>query len=464
MTANKIIVSGWLAAACAVGCIGDAADDEQVGVATDAITPANFAFDALQFTGSSYAQANTVLSAAVDNITLEAWIRRDGGPGGIVAYNGNSSSSGFGLYAASNGAVKVLVGGEGWVECDGCNLPIGVWTHIAVQRIGAWQFFQNGQRLRATSATATLAMNPPAGQFSIGAAPMGANPFTGAIDEVRFWNVAVPSRDIDTRFEVALDGADPHLVGYYRLDDGDGDTAIDASLSRRPLALHDDPIWISSGATLSTGISHDALQFLGTAYGRTATVVTQRTDGFTLEGWVRWDGGSRPSSLLYNGSSTSNGYGFYVLNGAVSLLAGGVSSTGCGGCRLVAGVWSHLAATRSAGVWRIYQDGVERAATPSLDPAVPRDAFSIAGNALGGERLIGAIDEVRIWGVARTAAQIAAGYTVSLVGTEPDLLAYYRMDDGSGAIAADSAGNHPITLIDAPLWVTSGALLATAQR
>jgi hypothetical protein len=53
---------------------------------------------------------------------------------------------------------------------------------------------------------------------------------------------------------------------------------------------------------------------------------------------------------------------------------------------------------------------------------------------------------------------------VSLSGTEPDLVAYYRLDDGRGSVAADDVGNQPVTLFNAPLWVTSGAPLATADR
>jgi hypothetical protein len=66
--------------------------------------------------------------------------------------------------------------------------------------------------------------------------------------------------------------------------------------------------------------------------------------------------------------------------------------------------------------------------------------------------------------IARTQQQIADDYMVSLSGTEPDLVAYYRLDDGRGSVAAEAVGNQPVTLFNAPLWVTSGAPLATADR
>ncbi len=47
---------------------------------------------------------------------------------------------------------------------------------------------------------------------------------------------------------------------------------------------------------------------------------------------------------------------------------------------------------------------------------------------------------------------------------EPDLIAYYRFDEGRGSVASDSAGNHPITIYNAPRWTTSGARLTTVAR
>lgn len=130
-----------------------------------------------------------------------------------------------------------------------------------------------------------------------------------------------------------------------------------------------------------------ALQFGGGSHAR-APVVSTAVDGFTLEAWVRWDGGP-------------------------------IGTTG---------------------------------------------QAMIAANPSGGEGLIGAIDEVRVWDVARTSAQIAQDYNAALLGPEPDLIAYYKMDEGSGSGVADSAGNRPISLFGMWNWVTSGALLATAQR
>ena len=53
----------------------------------------------------------------------------------------------------------------------------------------------------------------------------------------------------------------------------------------------------------------------------------------------------------------------------------------------------------------------------------------------------GDIDEVRIWSDVRTATEISSNRYLCLSGTEPNLEAYYKMDDGPGTSLADYSGN-----------------------
>src|SRR5262249_51240043 len=132
------------------GCVGlSAGDDESdagLGETADAITAANFSFDAVQFTGNQVARTTSAITTPIDGFTLELWVRYDGAAGAqAMVYNGDSSTSGYGLYVGTGGTVSVLLGGVGWVGCTGCSLPRGQWTHLAVERQGSvWLFFENG--------------------------------------------------------------------------------------------------------------------------------------------------------------------------------------------------------------------------------------------------------------------------------------------------------------------------------
>jgi hypothetical protein len=65
----------------------------------------------------------------------------------------------------------------------------------------------------------------------------------------------------------------------------------------------------------------------------------------------------------------------------------------------------------------------------------------------GSQGWTGVMDEVRLWSVAKTPAEIAANMKVVLKGTEPGLVAYYRFDEGTGIVVDDVLKNpkHQLT-------------------
>lgn len=67
--------------------------------------------------------------------------------------------------------------------------------------------------------------------------------------------------------------------------------------------------------------------------------------------------------------------------------------------------------------------------------------------------LDGKIDEVRIWSVARTETQINDNKNVKLKGNEIGLVSYWRLDEGTGTTAGDSASSNNGTITGAS-WVT----------
>ena len=80
------------------------------------------------------------------------------------------------------------------------------------------------------------------------------------------------------------------------------------------------------------------------------------------------------------------------------------------------------------------------------------------GNQFGGQ-----VDELRIWNSARSAAEITNNMNSRLLGTENNLVLYYRFDEGAGLSAADSSG-HGLTgaLLNGAAWVGSSAPFAGA--
>src|SRR4030095_14167512 len=123
--------------------------------------------------------------------------------------------------------------------------------------------------------------------------------------------------------------------------------------------------------------------------------------------------------------------------------------------------WHHVAATlvASTRALTIYIDGVQ-VATSTVD------AFSSAGNTgvidighnpTDGNFWRGKIDDVRIWNVARTGAQISANFRTELTGNPSGLVGYWRFNEGSGSTAADTGGAsaQDATLFSGASWSTT---------
>lgn len=142
----------------------------------------------MSFNGSTDRYGGAVISTVVDNFGLEAWVRSNGRVTGnaAIAYNGNSGTSGYGLYRIGD-SYAALYGG---VLIFGNAAPVSTqWTHIAVVRAsGTSTLYING----VASGSTTAAPNVPAGGFGIGGNAVLAISefFDGQIDEVRHFTFA----------------------------------------------------------------------------------------------------------------------------------------------------------------------------------------------------------------------------------------------------------------------------------
>jgi hypothetical protein len=126
-------------------------------------------------------------------------------------------------------------------------------------------------------------------------------------------------------------------------------------------------------------------------------------------------------------------------------------------------VWQHVAVVFDNGEVRLFVHGLLDSAQPGMHiPQATGQAVSLGREKSHNPNFYsGLMDEVRIWNVARTAAEIASDMTASLSGSEPGLVAYWPMNEGAGDTAFDLTGNgHDMRLGDSvgpdsadPTWV-----------
>jgi len=166
------------------------------------------------------------------------------------------------------------------------------------------------------------------------------------------------------------------------------------------------------------------------------------------------------------GLKTLMGYGNNSSNQMLNILVDGPMITiSQWGARLDVkapindGKWHHVAVAHDGKNTQIvYVDG---------EAKEPKGAWSLATVAnyckigcridAAVEFFPGAVDEVRIWSVARTDKEIKDSMKTSLKGNEPGLVGYWKFDEGSGETTADATGNNDGKLVNGPKWVKSDA-------
>jgi hypothetical protein len=206
---------------------------------------------------------------------------------------------------------------------------------------------------------------------------------------------------------------------------------------------------------------------------------------FTLECWFRRDGdgvgtstgaGGVPDGipLVTKGRAQTDGgvvdmnY-FFGIRASDSVLvadfeegAGG-DSVGlnhpiAGVTRIDTGVWHHGAATYDGATWRLYLDGcLEAEHTVGQPPQSQSYQHAALGSALDSSGVAsgffdGALDEARIWSVARTQAEIQATLNSAITVAQAGLIGRWSLNETGGAIVYASAGTGPDGTLAGSAW------------
>jgi hypothetical protein len=146
-----------------------------------------------------------------------------------------------------------------------------------------------------------------------------------------------------------------------------------------------------------------------------------------IVGWGNYGSFNQVTALRLHGS---NGIRHYWWAADLDVTTGDIS-----------GAWHHVAVTWDGTNRKLYLDGVYKNGDQPSAHAVPNASNFRIGSTNNSEYFDGKIDEIRIWSEARTQQEIQATMNNTLTGSESGLVAYYKMNDGSGTSLADSSSN-----------------------
>ncbi|MFC6221992.1 FG-GAP-like repeat-containing protein [Hymenobacter artigasi] len=179
----------------------------------------------------------------------------------------------------------------------------------------------------------------------------------------------------------------------------------------------------------------------------------------TIEAWVYPTAANSSGAIFNYGTPTDNQRaGLLLISGKLYYV--GENHDLSGATTLSLNTWHHVAATYDGTTLRLYVDGVADGSTVPGAFVTTGTVWRIAQRSYpqAGEFLTGAVDEVRVWNVARTAAQISSNKSIGLPGATAGLVAYYRLNEGSGTTVADATASASTgTLYNTPTWTTAAA-------
>lgn len=222
----------------------------------------------------------------------------------------------------------------------------------------------------------------------------------------------------------------PGLVAAYSFDEGTGTTVKDSSGNANNGTIGS-ATWSPYGRYGSALMFDGATAFV-TVYDSTSLHLTS---GMTLEAWVNpvtvslYPGGDF-TDIIYKGQGEgTNGVfndNFYLEESSPYNYSadaggtfGGLNTGAYGPSPLPADQWSHVAATYNGSVLELYVNGAPVSSLPQTgNIAVSPAAMTIGGDSYYPQFFWGLIDEVRVYNLPLTQAQIQADMNLP-IGTTP---------------------------------------------
>ena len=309
------------------------------------------------------------------------------------------------------GHLQCRVQGSNYVDSVSSNLNDNTWRYFTFVRNGTTLYLYINGILDNSRPVSSINVNT--GQPFVLGANSVANPSAqdltgGHMDELQMWNRALTADEINTLY-LNGGGINPppknYLEGYWKFDEGSGNTINDSSGNGNTGTLVNSPTW-------TTGMFGNGLKFNG---------VNQYV-AFSPTNLPTGDAPHSISAWLYQGSLPSNRAWILLLgnpgSGSHHWLINSAGGTQFGIWdraqvypQLPVGQWTFIVITYDGTNIRSYVNGVlDQTVTVGAQKFYLANSFEIAQAQIGENYWNGTIDEVRIYNKALSASEIAGLY------------------------------------------------------
>ncbi|WP_195532203.1 DUF1735 and LamG domain-containing protein [Bacteroides finegoldii] len=181
-----------------------------------------------------------------------------------------------------------------------------------------------------------------------------------------------------------------------------------------------------------------------------------QTAQWTLETWVRMDGFTINNQAIFNTGSYDTDEGRYAIyirfgdaNGPYNYLQVKIYNGQIETAKdLTPNTWYHFAFVFDGNIFTIYRNGIKDVSfTPASIPNVAKfDYLEMISSSARYFKNNCSMCQIRLWNVARTETEIANNMYYEVNATNPKLIGYWPMNEGSGNTFADITNNgHDLT-------------------
>lgn len=362
-------------------------------------------------------------SLAEKDFSTDMWLKATGE--GTVLSHGNGTEK-FKI-ALDRGMHLVLsVGNDTFTSSE--TVPQDSWCYLTV----SYKRDGNGGLLNATVADEATAQTKDLFRDCVTEAYNGAGTLSvgenlkGAIHELTLWDVAHDNTEAQRQRQLTKMPSTAHLIGYWKMDEGDGTLINDYARNRHLVATGD--TWYLNN--VNKAVSLDGNTHLAFFAGDLA-VGTE--DNRAVELWVKAGKQQAEAQILQMGDIDV----WTDKNGQIRLTASdNVQQTST--INVADNQWHHIALNvLRSGNTSLYVDG-QRALSLSSRNVGSLNSDSIFVGVRRrinpdltfgyDRRLKGGIDEVRVWNATLDASTLADNRKLRLTGKETGLVAYFPFE------------------------------------
>ncbi len=395
---------------------------------------------ALKAQNADYAaKTDAQISLGQKDFSADMWVNYSAA--GTLFSHGSGSEK-FEVGTDANGHLTLTIGENTYTSTN--TIPTGKWIFLT------FNYAYNGDTSKFSALFANDASDiqlfdneTVAGYAGTGSLSLGRN-FTGAIQELTLWDKARTCSEAKGEMYLTKKPSTPNLIGYWKMDEGDGLTATDYARNRHMTLAEN--TWYLNNVNVAADL--DGTKAMKLDISQCSAL---GTDDYALEFWFKSEQtGAAALFSAIQGNDDRVEMGFNAA-GALTLTSKGAENE-ITTTDYRDNAWHHLALNvLRSGNATVYVDGTAvKTLSASALTELAGQNIVMGATYQGGDSYAnyfnGSIDEVRFWKATLSGDYIKRYKNVRLSGEEAGLVAYYpfeaqRFNDYQQSIVEESAAD-----------------------